>query len=70
MSTTILLYKEPPLLAGCTTKPPAVFLANEKTRDRFSSFFTANIRSKNTRRAYYTTACRFSDWCEGSRTMT
>jgi integrase/recombinase XerD len=26
--------------------------------------FTANIRNKNTRRAYYKAACRFSDWCE------
>jgi len=25
---------------------------------------TANIRNKNTRRAYYKVACRFSDWCE------
>jgi site-specific recombinase XerD len=27
--------------------------------------FTANIRNKNTRRAYYKAACRFSDWCAG-----
>jgi site-specific recombinase XerD len=27
--------------------------------------FAANIRNKNTRRAYYRAACRFSDWCEG-----
>ncbi|MFZ3276101.1 MAG: phage integrase N-terminal SAM-like domain-containing protein, partial [Candidatus Sulfotelmatobacter sp.] len=28
-------------------------------------FFTANIRNRNTRRAYYKAACRFSQWCEG-----
>ena len=27
------------------------------------SFFTANSRNKNTRRAYHKAACRFSDWC-------
>ena len=25
----------------------------------------SDIRNKNTRRAYYKAACRFSDWCEG-----
>jgi hypothetical protein len=61
----IVPYKEPPLLAGLASKPPAVFLSNEKARDRFFGFFTANIRNKNTRRAYYKAACRFSGWCEG-----
>jgi site-specific recombinase XerD len=32
--------------------------------ERFFGFFTANIPNKNTRRAYYKAACRFSDWCE------
>ena len=32
---------------------------------RFFGFFTAHIRNRNTRRAYYKAACRFSDWCEG-----
>jgi site-specific recombinase XerD len=32
--------------------------------ERFFEFFTANIRNKNTRRAYYKAACRFSDWCD------
>jgi integrase/recombinase XerD len=45
-------------------KPPAVFLGSEKA-ERFFGFFTANIRNKNTRRAYYKAACRFSEWCEG-----
>jgi site-specific recombinase XerD len=44
---------------------PALFLPEEKSAERFFGFFTANIRNKNTRRAYYKAACRFSDWCEG-----
>ncbi len=44
---------------------PAVFLPNQKAAERFFGFFTANIRNKNTRRASYKAACRFSDWCEG-----
>jgi hypothetical protein len=65
VSTEIILFKKPPSLAGLAAKPPAVFLPNEKARDRFFGFFTANIRNKNTRRAYYKAACRFSEWCEG-----
>jgi integrase/recombinase XerD len=42
-----------------------VFLRDGKASERFFGFFTANIRNKNTRRAYYKAACRFSDWCEG-----
>jgi site-specific recombinase XerD len=50
---------------GLAAKPPAVFLPDEKAAERFFGFFTANIRNRNTRRAYYKAACRFSDWCEG-----
>lgn len=61
----LLPFKEPRSLAGLAAKPPAVFLPNEKTTERFFGFFTAHIRNRNTRRAYYKAACRFSDWCEG-----
>ena len=37
----------------------------QNAAERFFEFFTANIRNKNTRRAYYKAACRFSEWCEG-----
>ena len=63
--TEIISFKEPRALAGLAVKPPAVFLPNEKTAERFFGFFTANIHNKNTRRAYYKAACRFADWCEG-----
>jgi site-specific recombinase XerD len=61
----LILIKEPRALAGLAAKLPAVFLPNEKAAERFFGFFTANIRNRNTRRAYYKAACRFSDWCEG-----
>jgi len=42
-----------------------LFLAGPEASERFWEFFTANIRNRNTRRAYYKAACRFSQWCEG-----
>src|SRR5580698_8959445 len=65
MSPTLFPVKEPRSLAGLAAKPPAVFLRDGKAAERFWEFFTANIRNRNTRRAYYKAACRFSDWCEG-----
>jgi site-specific recombinase XerD len=44
-------------------KPPAVFLRDEKAGEWFFGFFTAHIRNRKTRRAFYKAACRFSDWC-------
>jgi integrase/recombinase XerD len=64
MGIEVVAYKEPRELAGLSAKPPAVFLRTEKSRDRFRDFFTAKIRNKNTRRAYYKAAARFSEWCE------
>src|SRR5579863_9599028 len=64
MTAEIILYKEPCALAGMAVKPPAVFLPDDKAAERFFGFFTAHIRNRNTRRAYYKAACRFSDWCE------
>lgn len=64
MTAQIIPYREPPSLAGVAVKPPAVFLPNEKAGERFFGFFTAHIRNRHTRRAYYRAACRFSDWCE------
>ena len=64
MTSEIIPFKEPPSLAGLAVKLLVVFLPGEKARERFFSFFTAHIRNRNTRRAYYKAACRFSDWCE------
>jgi site-specific recombinase XerD len=48
-----------------TARRPVLFLAKPKASERFWEFFTANIRNRNTRRAYYKAVCRFSEWCEG-----
>ncbi len=65
MSTELARFIEPRALAGLITKRPVVFLPTKKAAKRFFGFFTANIRNKNTRLAYYKAARRFSDWCEG-----
>jgi hypothetical protein len=36
---------------------PALFLQQARAAERFFDFFTANIRNKHTRRAYYNAAC-------------
>ena len=64
-STEISLFKEPRTLTGLSATLPAVFLPHEKAAERFFGFFTANIRNKNTRRAYYKAVCRFSDVVRG-----
>ena len=65
MSTALVPFAGPRDLAEVKAAPPAFFLPDTKAAKRFWEFFTANIRNKNTRRAYYKAACRFSEWCEG-----
>ncbi len=60
----IIPFEGPSELASIAAKPSALFVAGPKASERFWEFFTANILNKNTRRAYYRAACRFSDWCE------
>jgi hypothetical protein len=67
MSTEIIPFEGPRELAGVAARLPALFLPEPKASTRFGEFFTANIRNKNTRRAYYLAACRFAGWCEGRR---
>ena len=43
---------------------PALFLRSAQSGKRFWEFFTANIRNRNTRRAYFVAVSRFSTWCE------
>jgi site-specific recombinase XerD len=66
MTSDVTLYA-PTELAAVNARPPLLFLAEPKASKRFWEFFAANIRNKNTRRAYYRAACRFSDWCEGRK---
>jgi len=65
MNKEVSLYSIPHSLAALADKPSALFLPHAKAAERFFDFFTSNIRNKNTRRAYYKAACRFSEWCEG-----
>src|ERR1700722_7197742 len=43
---------------------PAIFLRSGNSGRRFWEFFTANIRNKNTRKAYFVAVAQFSVWCE------
>lgn len=61
----VISYTEPRALAGLAANLPTLFLPDEKTAERFFGFFTAHIRNKNTRRAYYKAACRFEAWLQG-----
>jgi site-specific recombinase XerD len=63
MTSDIVLYA-PSEFAAVNARPPLLFLAGPKASERFWEFFAANIRNKNTRRAYYKAVCSFSDWCE------
>ncbi len=61
----LVVFEEPTDLALLSARLPALFLPDAKASERFWEFFAANIRNKNTRRAYYKAACRFSGWCQG-----
>jgi hypothetical protein len=50
--------------APAGTTLPAVFLRSERAGKRFWEFFTANIRNRNTRKAYFASVSQFSAWCE------
>lgn len=64
MKAPALTFNAPVELATLNPKLPAVFLKDARSSERFWEFFAANIRNRNTRRAYYKAACRFNDWCE------
>ena len=59
----------PPALvrAGIDMLPATIGARNERTRLRFIQFFTANIRNRNTRRAYARAVKQFFrlDWKVG-----
>ena len=43
---------------------PKIFLSSPDAGKRFWEFFTAHIRNRNTRKAYFVVAAQFSEWCE------
>jgi integrase/recombinase XerD len=46
---------------------PKIFLRSPDAGKRFWEFFTAHIRNRNTRKAYFVAAAQFSNWCEGRK---
>ena len=48
-----------------TGRLPKIFLRTPAGSKRFWEFFTANIRNRNTRKAYFVAVAQFSQWCEG-----
>src|ERR1041385_4230366 len=50
--------------ASSADQLPTIFLRSERAGKRFWEFFTANIRNRNTRRAYFVAVSQFSKWCE------
>lgn len=63
MTNQVVPFRVPQSLSILAANAPALFLPNPKASERFFEFFTATIRNKNTRRAYYKAVCRFSEWC-------
>ena len=51
-------------VGGAAGNLPSLFLRSAHSGKRFWEFFTANIRNRNTRRAYFVAVSRFSHWCE------
>lgn len=46
---------------------PMLFLQSADAGRRFWEFFTAHIRNRNTRKAYFVVVAQFSAWCEGRK---
>jgi len=46
---------------------PLMFLRSPGSGKRFWEFFTANIRNRNTRKAYFIAVTQFSVWCESQK---
>ena len=55
-----------PLSASLFPIPSLVVAAGDRARIRFLEFFAANIRNKNTRRAYVQATREFLAWCESA----
>jgi site-specific recombinase XerD len=53
----------PRQLAAIAPQLPAFFVDSPRAAKGFIDFFTAAIRNRNTRRAYFKAAARFSEWC-------
>lgn len=52
------------MAGGSLGQVPAIYSASPKAAKRFLEFFAAEIRNRNTRKAYYKAVVRFADWCQ------
>ena len=58
----------PPLLrAGLEALPGIIRAQGQRASRRFTEFFTASIRNRNTRMAYARGVKQFFDWCDDRR---
>ncbi len=68
MNDDLLPVPERKLAAvGATGNLPKIFLRSPDAGKRFWEFFTAHIRNRNTRKAYFVAVREFSDWCEARK---
>jgi site-specific recombinase XerD len=66
MNTELITSPLPRQLAALAPTLPTLFVGSPKAAKGFVDFFTATIRNRNTRRAYFKAAERFSEWCQAS----
>src|SRR5262245_48769887 len=45
--------------------PSLIVAQGPRAEERFLEFFTAQIRNRNTREAYFRAVSRFFNWCQG-----
>ena len=68
MSTDIVIRPATGLAPGPGFDIVPAIVADERAAYRFLEFFTANIRNRNTRKAYYRNAIQFFEWTDARRT--
>jgi hypothetical protein len=69
--TDLILLPEAPDAGGQALQLPRIITsAGEHAQERFFEFFAANIRNKNTRRAYARHVLQFLAWCETTQGVT
>lgn len=64
MNTALVPAVLPRLLTEFALRLPTLFVGTPQAAKGFIDFFTAGIRNRNTRRAYFKAAARFAAWCE------
>jgi site-specific recombinase XerD len=67
LPAVVVLNQATAVKHGAGVLPAVIANAGEQASWRYIEFFTANIRNKNTRRAYARACARFLAWCERRR---